>query len=348
MAAVSNEQPAGPRRRELSVDEYCAGVFARDIAVLPRALTLAESNHPRHQRLAEELLTRLMPHTGGSIRVGITGAPGVGKSTFIEALGLHLVNHGMKVAVLAVDPSSGISGGSILGDKTRMSGLSAEPDSYIRPSPSAGTLGGVARKTREDMLICEAAGYDVVLVETVGVGQSEAMVANMTDCFLALMMPGAGDELQGIKRGLLELVDMIVVNKADGAQRAAAELAAHQFRIALDSLAGRADSETPPVLTCSALESAGVDSVWNGIAQRQARLIAACSLEDRRRRQSLRWLWATVEDRLRQLVETNPSVREIRPELERDVLAGTMPPEMAARRILDAFLTGKVSFPASV
>src|SRR5262249_38403163 len=211
-----------PRRRELTADEYVAGARAGDMAVLARTLTLIESSSPRHQALTEEVLTRLLPHTAHSLRVGITGAPGVGKSTFIEALGLRLVGRGLRVAVLAVDPSSGISGGSILGDKTRMPWLSAEPAAYTRPSPAAGTLGGVARKTRESMLVCEAAGYQVVLIETVGVGQSETVVADMTDCFLALMLPGAGDELQGIKRGLLELVDVIAVNKADGPTRSAA------------------------------------------------------------------------------------------------------------------------------
>jgi LAO/AO transport system kinase len=193
----------GPRRRELTEDEYYAGVRACDVAILARALTLIESSNARHQLLAEGLLRRLLPHTGGSIRVGVTGPPGAGKSTFIEALGLQLVGRGLRVAVLAVDPSSGISGGSILGDKTRMPRLSAERAAYIRPSPAAGTLGGVARKTRENLLVCEAAGYQVLLIETVGVGQSEAAVANMTDCLLALMLPGAGDELQGSKRGLL-------------------------------------------------------------------------------------------------------------------------------------------------
>src|SRR5437763_9268098 len=244
--------PNPGRRRELTADDHYAGVRAGDLAILARTLTLIESNNPSHHQIAEDLLTRLLPHTGRSVRVGITGVPGVGKSTFIEALGLHLVGRGLRVAVLAVDPSSGVSGGSILGDKTRMARLSAEPAAYIRPSPAAGTLGGVARKTRESMLVCEAAGYDVVLIETVGVGQSETAVADMTDCFLALMLPGAGDELQGIKRGLREVVDVRAVNKADGPTKAAAELAAQQYRTALESLAGRHEG-APEVLTCSAL-----------------------------------------------------------------------------------------------
>jgi LAO/AO transport system kinase len=326
----------GPRRRELTADEYVAGVRAGEVAILARALTLMESSSPRHQPLAEDLLTRLLPHTGRSVRVGITGVPGVGKSTFIEALGQHLVRRGLRVAVLAVDPSSGVSGGSILGDKTRMPRLSAEPAAYIRPSPSAGTLGGVARKTRESMLVCEAAGYQVVLIETVGVGQSETVVADMTDCFLALMLPGAGDELQGIKRGLLELVDVIAVNKADGPTQSAADLAAQQYRQALQSLSSRAD-DAPAVLTCSALHHDGVGAIWDAVERRHARLAASGELAERRRRQNLRWLWALVEDQLRQAVHTHPVVRGIRDDLEREVLAGTTPAAAAARRILEAF-----------
>jgi LAO/AO transport system kinase len=248
------------------------------------------------------------------------------------------------VAVLAVDPSSGVSGGSILGDKTRMPRLAAAPAAYIRPSPSAGTLGGVARKTRESVLLCEAAGHDVVLVETVGVGQSETMVADMTDCFLALMLPGAGDELQGIKRGLLELVHVIAVNKADGPTRAAAEVAAEQYRHALGALAGRQD-DPPTVLTCSALHGEGVAAVWDAVARRQARLQASGDLARRRQRQNLRWLWALVEDQLRQAVHTHPAVRAIQADLERRVLAGTTPAAAAARQILEAFGIGPAGTP---
>jgi LAO/AO transport system kinase len=335
MTPPSNQDPA-PLRRHLTEDDYFAGVRAADVATLARALTLIESSSSRHQPLAERLLTRLLPHTGGSIRVGITGAPGAGKSTFIEALGLHLVRRGLRVAVLAVDPSSTISGGSILGDKTRMPRLSAEPAAYIRPSAAAGTLGGVARRTRESMLVCEAAGYSVLLIETVGVGQSETVVADMTDCFLALMLPGAGDELQGIKRGLLELVDVIAVNKADGATRPAAELAAQQYRTALQSLAGRHD-DLPAVLTCSALHHEGVDAVWEAVEGRHARLTRNGELAERRRRQNLRWLWALVEDRLRGAMQSHLAVRAIRDDLEREVLAGITPASVAARRVLEAF-----------
>ncbi|WP_425395649.1 methylmalonyl Co-A mutase-associated GTPase MeaB [Aeoliella sp.] len=326
---------SSPRRQALTLEDYYAGVVARDIAVLPRALTLVESIRSEHQLLAEQLMTRILPHTGQSIRVGITGPPGVGKSTFIEALGMHLVRLGRKVAVLAVDPSSGVSGGSILGDKTRMSHLSAEPNAFIRPSPSAGTLGGVARKTRETMLICEAAGFDVVLVETVGVGQSETMVAEMTDCFLALMMPGSGDELQGIKRGLLELVDVIAVNKADGANRQPAEVAARQLERILHALSSQPD-ESPAVLTCSALEHKSIDEVWNAIEQRHEKAKKLGLVEQRRRRQSARWMWSIVDEQLRNAVHDSPAVAKIREDLENKVLDGVLAPEAAARSILEA------------
>ena len=327
-----------PRRQLLTIEDYLTGVRSRNTAIFPRALTLIESQNSRDQTLAEELLTRLLPQTGNSIRVGISGAPGAGKSTFIEALGMHLIGLGHKVAVLAVDPSSGISGGSILGDKTRMSHLSAEKNAFIRPSPSAGTLGGVAEKTREGMLICEAAGYDVILIETVGVGQSETMVANMTDCFLALMLPGAGDELQGIKRGLLELVDVIAVNKADGATRQAAELAARQLMSALASLTSR-QGDLPPVLTCSALRKNGVQEVWQAIEARYTTMKDSGELLTRRQGQRSDWLWTLIDDRLRRAVRSAPAVAAIREDLERDVVAGEIAPETAARRILQAFLT---------
>ncbi len=334
--AVSSSYFSSGQRHELAIDQYCAGVLAGDFTVLARALTLIESSSPKHQQTADELLAALLPHTGGAIRIGITGVPGVGKSTFIEAFGMHLIRHGKKVAVLAVDPTSGVSGGSILGDKTRMSRLATEPNAYIRPSPSAGTTGGVARKTRECMLVCEAAGYDVVLIETVGVGQSETMVANITDCFVGLMLPGAGDELQAIKRGLLELVDLIVVNKADGPNLAAAMTAAQQYALVLNSLAGR-EAESPAVLTCSALEGSGVDQVWSMIEQRYTKLKSAGQLTERRHHQNIRWLWSTVDDRLAQAVRTHPVVHQLQRELETKVRNGEITPESAARQILAAF-----------
>ncbi|HEY2760287.1 MAG TPA: methylmalonyl Co-A mutase-associated GTPase MeaB, partial [Pirellulales bacterium] len=324
------------QRRDLTIDQYCAGVAGGDFTILARALTLVESSVPRHQRLAEELLAALLPNTGGAIRIGITGVPGVGKSTFIESLGVHLVGQGKRVAVLAVDPSSDISGGSILGDKTRMNRLAVEPGAFIRPSPSAGTTGGVARKTRECMLLCEAAGYDVVLIETIGVGQSETMVAKITDCFLALMLPGGGDELQAIKRGLLELVDVIAINKADGANRSAAEVAANQFSLALKSLGGR-DGETPDVFTCSALNDQGVDIVWHAVERRYMSLKTSGQLIERRNRQNVLWLWATIDDRMQQAVRTHPSVRALHYQLESKVLAGEITPEAAAQQVLDVF-----------
>jgi LAO/AO transport system kinase len=328
----------------VTVDDYYNGVRDGDVAVLARALTLVESRNSRHQLLAEELLTRLLSSTGNSIRVGVSGVPGAGKSTFIDALGVHLIRGGRRVAVLAVDPSSSVTGGSILGDKTRMAHLAAEPNAYIRPSPSAGTLGGVARKTRESMLLCEAAGFDVVLIETVGVGQSETMVAQMSDCFLAIMLPGAGDELQGIKRGILELVDVIAVNKADGDNRPAAELAARQYRTALHLLSGSGpgeqDADAPTVLTSSALRHEGVDAVWEAIERRVVGAGVREKVLARRQQQDLHWIWAIVEERMRQEMYGHPGVRGIKDDLERQVLAGAMPPEVAARRILDAFLPG--------
>jgi LAO/AO transport system kinase len=335
-------QPKGEpvRRRELTLQEYESGVRWGDRAVLARAITLIESRHPRHLETAQQLLTRLMPYTGKSYRVGITGVPGVGKSTFIEVLGTNLTAAGHRVAVLAVDPSSGISGGSILGDKTRMPRLSTDPDAFIRPSPSAGTLGGVASKTRETMLLCEAASFDVVLVETVGVGQSEAMVAEMTDFFLVLMLPGAGDELQGIKRGLLEFADAIAVNKADGDNRRRAERAVREYQNAMSFMRPREDGWSCPVLACSALENTGLDRLWEYVVTHHEALEASGRFQARRREQMLRWMWTLVDEQLRLSLRENPAVRDMLPEVEQQVLDGVVPPTVGARRILDAFQPG--------
>jgi LAO/AO transport system kinase len=253
---------SGPRRRELSVDDYVQGILSGNRAVLARAITLVESNSAAHQELAQQVLIEVLPHTGKAHRVGITGVPGVGKSTFIETLGTQLTNTGSKVAVLAVDPSSGISGGSILGDKTRMSKLSVDPNAFIRPSPTSGSLGGVNRKTRETSLLCEAAGFDVILIETVGVGQSETVVAEMVDFFLVLMLAGAGDELQGIKRGILELADMVAINKADGANETQARVARSEYASAIRYLKPVSQDWAPPVLTCCGLNGLGLPELW--------------------------------------------------------------------------------------
>ena len=286
------------------------GVRSADRASIGRAITLVESNLPEHREMAQELLTELLPLAGSSHRIGITGVPGVGKSTFIETLGSTLTGRGRRVAVLAVDPTSSRTGGSILGDKTRMPTLANAPSAFVRPSPTSGELGGVTRMTRETMLICEAAGYDVVLVETVGVGQSETVVADMVDFFLVLMLPGAGDELQGIKKGILELADMIAVNKADGANANAAEAAAREYEIALHLTAPASPLWSPPVLTCAGLTGAGVNELWEKVEEHRSILSEAGELEGRREQQNVRWMWSMLDDRLNDGLRSHPSVRK--------------------------------------
>ncbi|AKQ67875.1 putative periplasmic protein kinase ArgK [Myxococcus hansupus] len=319
----------------LPADAYVDGVRAGDRALLARAITLVESELPRHAALAQEVLTRLLPHTGGSRRVGISGVPGVGKSTFIDALGMHLVNAGKRVAVLAIDPSSTVSGGSILGDKTRMARLSRESAAYIRPSPSSGTLGGVARKTRETLLLCEAAGFDVVLVETVGVGQSETVVADLVDFYLVLMLAGAGDELQGIKRGILEVADMLAINKADGDNKPRAERARSELRAALHLMRPGAE---PEITTCSALEGSGIEKLWTSIDTQLGRAQASGAVQRRRTTQQVQWMWTMVQDGLRAALRAHPEVSALVPTLEADVREGRVTPTSAALRVLGAFL----------
>ncbi|RKG81785.1 methylmalonyl Co-A mutase-associated GTPase MeaB [Corallococcus terminator] len=321
--------------KSLPADTYVEGVRAGDRALLARAITLVESEHPRHAALAQEVLTRLLPHTGKSKRVGISGVPGVGKSTFIDALGMHLAGNGHRVAVLAIDPSSSVSGGSILGDKTRMARLAREPLAYIRPSPSSGTLGGVARKTRETLLLCEAAGFDVVLVETVGVGQSETVVADMVDFYLVLMLAGAGDELQGIKRGILEVADMVAINKADGDNAPRAMQARAQYRAALHLMRPGAE---PVVTTCSAMEGTGIDTLWASVESVVAQREASGELARRRTQQQVGWMWAMVHDGLRAALRAHPEVSALIPALEQDVREGRATPTTAALRVLGAFL----------
>ncbi|WIG95975.1 methylmalonyl Co-A mutase-associated GTPase MeaB [Myxococcus sp. SDU36] len=319
----------------LPADAYVDGVRAGDRAMLARTITLVESELPRHATLAQEVLTRLLPATGGSRRVGISGVPGVGKSTFIDALGMHLVNAGKRVAVLAIDPSSTVSGGSILGDKTRMARLAREEAAYIRPSPSSGTLGGVARKTRETLLLCEAAGFDVVLVETVGVGQSETVVADLVDFYLVLMLAGAGDELQGIKRGILEVADMLAINKADGDNTPRAERARSELRAALHLMRPGAE---PEITTCSALEGSGIEKLWTSVETQLGRSAASGALERRRKAQQVQWMWTMVQDGLRAALRAHPEVSALVPTLEADVREGRATPTSAALRVLGAFL----------
>ena len=304
---------------------------AGDRAALARAITLVESRRADHQAAARRLVQDLLPHTGKAMRVGITGVPGVGKSTTIDTLGSNLTAAGHRVAVLAVDPSSTRTGGSILGDKTRMARLAVDPNAFIRPSPSSGTLGGVAAKTRETMLLCEAAGFDVILVETVGIGQSETAVADMTDFFLVLMLPGAGDELQGIKKGVLELADMIAVNKAEGDGLARARAAAAEYRAALHIMAPSSPNWSPPVLTVSGLANIGLDDLWAKIMDYRARLTATGEIEAKRRRQQGRWMWTMIEERLLARVHTDPKVRARIPAIEASVSAGTLSPTLGGR-----------------
>ena len=321
----------------MAVHELVDGVLGGDRAAVGRAVTLVESNRYDHRAEARDLLDALAPHAVDAQRVGVTGVPGVGKSTFIEALGSSLTAVGHRVAVLAVDPTSTVTGGSILGDKTRMSRLSNDPSAFVRPSPSAGTLGGVTRTTRETMVVLEAAGYDVVLVETMGIGQSETVVAAMVDFFLVLMLPGAGDELQGIKKGVLELADMIAVNKADGENLPAARTAVRDYSAALRLTHPASPTWTPPVVTCSGLTGDGLDDLWGRILGHRSAMTASGEWEDRRRAQQLAWMWSMVEDRLLDSLRRDPAVLELLRTAEADVLEGRTTPAAAAERLLDAF-----------
>lgn len=321
----------------IDIDSYVKGVREGSRAYIARAVTLVESTRADHRALAQQLLTELLPYAGTARRVGISGVPGVGKSTFIDALGTLLTGLGHRVAVLAVDPSSSRTGGSILGDKTRMERLSTDPAAFVRPSPTSGTLGGVAKATRETMIVMEAAGYDVLLVETVGVGQSETAVANMVDTFLLLTLARTGDQLQGIKKGVLELADVITVNKADGPHERDARSAARELAGALRLMHPADAAWTPPVLFCSAREGTGLDTVWERIEQHRSLLDSTGRLAAKRRSQQIDWAWTMVHDGLRDRLRAHPEVRALAPDLEQQVREGQLTATLAAERILDAF-----------
>lgn len=316
------------------IDYYAQGVIGRNRLVMAKTITLIESTLPEHQELSRQVMDALLPHTGKAVRLGITGVPGAGKSTFIESFGTMLTEKGLRVAVLAVDPSSPRTGGSILADKTRMEKLSVSEQAFIRPSPSGGTLGGVARKTRETMMICEAAGYDVILVETVGVGQSEVAVASMVDFFLVLMIAGAGDELQGIKKGVLELADAITVNKADGDNVERAKLARAQYETAMHLLSPPSPDWSTPVLMCSSLTGSGLEEVWETVLKHRKIMNDKGELERKRHEQSRLWMWALVREGLEEWFSKNAQVVNLLPLIEREVVSGKITATSGAARIL--------------
>ena len=327
------------------IDGLLQGHAATQRRAMAKAITLLESTRPDHRALADELLTSLLPHTGKAFRLGISGVPGVGKSTFIEALGLHLIGQGHRVAVLAVDPSSTVSGGSILGDKTRMEHLSVHEQAYIRPSPSSGTLGGVAEKTRECMLVCEAAGYDVVLVETVGVGQSETAVANMTDMFVLMQLPNAGDDLQAIKKGVMDIADLVVINKADidamAAMRAQLQITSALQLLGMHGSAGHAHADTtqwhPRVVQLSALLGQGVDAFWQTVSEFKHLQTQNGRLASRRQHQALSWMWERIDAGLKHNFRAQPSVQALLPTLRQQVADGQLAASTAARQLLSAY-----------
>jgi LAO/AO transport system kinase len=328
--------PDPDNKTDDTVDGLAAAVRTGDRAALPQAITLLESTRPDHREQAQQLLLALLPDSGNAHRVGITGVPGAGKSTTIESLGMRLIEQGHRVAVLAVDPSSTRTGGSILGDKTRMARLAQHTDAYIRPSPTSGTLGGVAKATRETVVLLEAAGFDVILIETVGVGQSEVAVANMVDTFVLLTLARTGDQLQGIKKGVLELADIVVVNKADGEYLSDARVAARELSAAIRLIYPRETLWRPPVLTMSAMEGTGLTEMWDAVEHHRQVLADAGEFEARRRAQQVDWTWQMVRDTVLDRVLSNPAVRKIRADVERQVKAGELTPTMAAQQILKA------------
>lgn len=330
-----NSNKAFLKLKTLSVDEYFEGILKPDITILSRAITLVESNLPEHNKIAQELLTKILPYTGNSIRVGVTGSPGVGKSTFIESLGMYLCESGHKVSVLAVDPSSTITKGSILGDKTRMERLSRHPNAFIRPSPSGGVLGGVGRKTRESILLCEAAGFDVVFVETVGVGQSEVLVRSMVDFFLLLILPGGGDELQGFKKGSVELADAIVINKADGENLSLAQLTMKEYKQAIHYITNVTEGWETKVLLASALNGNGIKEIWQVIMDFCEKTKESGVFQLRRRKQILDWFHSLLKETVLNSFFQNPFVVKFLPELEDSIFKGQLTPTLAVEKLMN-------------
>jgi LAO/AO transport system kinase len=336
-ATIPSTSKSRKKQPEPGIEELVKGILEGDRILLARTITLIESRKTDHNEKALRVLEHLLPYTGRSIRIGITGVPGVGKSTLIEALGTYLIRRGHRVAVLAIDPSSQLSRGSILGDKTRMEQLSVERNAFIRPSPAAGSLGGVARKTREAMLACEAAGFDVVLVETVGVGQSETVVHSMVDFFLLLMLAGAGDQLQGIKRGIMELADAIAIHKADGDNLLHAAVAKNEYEAALHLMSSTSPGWSPPVLTCSSLTLEGIPQLWETIADYQSRMTDSGFFVSKRKEQAVAWMNETIRQSLLDRFSTHPSVSKNLHIIEREVDAGNIPALTAAQRLLNMF-----------
>lgn len=329
------------RRMQKDPDYYIQGVLDSNRLMLARTITLIESSLPAHQEMAGKIIEKLLPHTGNAIRLGITGVPGAGKSTFIESFGTLLTELGHRVAVLAIDPSSSRSGGSVLGDKTRMLKLSVNENAFIRPSPSSGTLGGVARKTRETMLACEAAGFDVIIIETVGVGQSETAVASMVDFFLVLMIAGAGDELQGIKKGILEVADTIVINKADGDNVIRAERARKEYETALHILTPGSPNWSPLVLTCSALEQFGLSEIWETVTNHRTTLQASGELQEKRKSQALDWMYFLLEEGLKTWFYSHPDISTNLPDLTAAIEKQVISPTAAASLLLGFLKTSE-------
>lgn len=327
----------GKQKASLSVDDMYSGIIAGNRSILARAITLIESNSPKHIEKAQQLLKLLLPKTGKSIRVGITGSPGAGKSTFIESLGSYLCELGNKVAVLAIDPSSTRSKGSILGDKTRMEKLSRLENAFIRPSPSSGTLGGVARKTRETILLCEAAGFDIILIETVGVGQSEVTVRSMVDFFMLMILPGGGDELQGIKKGSVELADALVINKSDGENLQIANITKSNYEIAVHYILPATEGWQTRVTTCSALNDTGIAEIWQIIEEFISTTKNSGIFETRRKEQVLEWVYSMVEENLKQQFYTHPMITNALPAIEKSVLHGTLTPTSAFHQLMEIF-----------